>query len=55
MPTNYKSWYSHQVNSGILPDESGRYHYVLDENELADEVALDFDLKGTQQFCCITK
>lgn len=46
MPTNYKSWYQHQVDSGILPDENGRYHYVLDENEQADAVILDFAKDG---------
>ena len=46
MPINYKSWYQRQVDSGILHDEDGYYHYVLDENESADVNALDFAKDG---------
>ena len=40
MPDDYDTWYKKSVDSGILPDENGYYHYIKCDDSYYSNVDL---------------
>ena len=34
MPVDYNSWRRNMIDAGLLPDESGWYHYIINEEKM---------------------